>query len=248
MSYKYGKWTDRIADKLNLNKQTWAHIVIAVGIAVAMSAAILLTTTPRKSAYDADMVRHAASIENLAITVGGLAEQDEATASQISGITSTVTGHTDDIISLETRANETDSRIDAVRADMQELVCSPPEAHLTGTFGSYKLHARTSVAGNFSANVHLVYSPPVSVGNATSYDGTLQAFHAGINWTATTLKAYIPVPSYNGTAWGISQVWFNIGTFVLAANNDTSINIAFTGLNSTYEPDFAYVEVFPILK
>ena len=251
----YGKWTDRIADKfrdfsdrLNLSKEAWAHIGIAAGIAVIISAIILVTTTPRLSTYNSDIDRlntiTATTAENLAdiLGLGNLATSDE-----IDSLNGTVADHTGEIGTLKSRINNADGRINTIANDIEELVCSPPDAYLSGTFGNYALHVKSNKAGNFTANVHLVYSAPIVMGNATTQDGAISAFYSGINWTKPTVQDYVPTIAYNGTVWGISQVSFNIGTFALATNTEEIVNIKFGGLNISYEPTFAYVKVYRVL-
>jgi len=251
----YGKWTDRIADKLrdigdrlNLSKETWAHIGMAVGIAILISAVILLTTTPRLSTYKSDINRLNT------ITTTTAEELDDilglgtlATDKDIDSLNSTIADHAGHISTLKSRMNNADSRINALANDIDKLmICSPPDAYLTGAFGNYTLHIESNKAGNFTANVHLVYSPPIAVGNATTQDEAINKFYASINWTVPTIRTYVPSASYNGTAWGINKVSFNIGAFNLGANTKTDIDIIFGGLPSVYDPSFAYVDIYPV--
>jgi len=229
----YGKLTDRIADKfrdiserLNLNKEAWAHIGMAAGIAIIIGAIILVTTTPRLSKYNSDINRLNT------ITTTTAEELDDilglgtlATGKDINAINSTVADHASDISTLKMRINNADGRINDIANDIEGLVCSPPDAYLTGAFGNYILHVKSSKAGNFTANVHLVYSPPVAMGNATTWDEAICVFYAGINWTASIVQSYIPTVAYNGTAWGIAKVSFNIGTFYLTAGAGNNIDI-----------------------
>lgn len=261
---RHVKWTHRVKmalyrgkEALNLNKETLVHIGMAVVIAVCISAIILVTQAPSKGQHTADMARledgivamgaHVADTDDdvadlatdLATEVGTLEEQDEITQSQLDGVANIVAIHNGSINSLGTRIANAEADI--------ALFGSPPEGYLTGTVGNYTLHAKSSVAGTFTANLHLVYSPPIGAGNATTYDEAVQAFYGGVNWAAANTTSYIPTVSYDGTDWGISQVWFNIGTFALEENDEVAIDIASAGLNSAYEPDFAYVEIYPAL-
>lgn len=133
-----------------------------------------------------------------------------------------------------------------IEGDLEDAMNSPPEAYLTGTFGNYILHAKSNVAGDFTANVHLVFSPPLGVGNATTYSQAVANFYASLIWMAPNIKAYVPVPTYNGIDWGISEVWWSVDTFELAANTETNFNIIFGGLAAM--PSFAYVVIYPALK
>lgn len=246
MSYGYSL-KDRIADKLNLNRESLTHIGIAVGIAVIIFAIVLAATIPSKADIDQlDM-----TIATISGTLYPITElMPLATEAQLRGVSDKVAGHTGNITYLDSRADSNEERINAVVADLEDIVCSPPEGYLTGIFGDYKLHVRTNEACDFTADVHLAYSTPLDIGNATTYDQATQAFYAGINWTSPSVKDYICslTCSGNSSAWGISQIVFNIGTFSLAAHGEMAIDITFSGLDSTYEPDFAYVEVYPVLK
>jgi len=237
----YSLW-DRIKDKLNLNRESLTHIGIAVGIAVIISAIILLSVVPRK----ADISRIDMNIAAISGTLYGITELGPlATAAQIQGISNKIANQTGNITSLNSRINGNEERINAVVADLEDIVCSPPEGYLTGTFGDYSLHVRTSEACDFTANVHLVYSR--AFGYNGTYEDAMQYFYSGINWAKGT-PSYATVVTFNGTAWRIREIWFNIGTFSLAVHGEMTIDITHLGLNSTYEPDFAYVEVYPVLK
>jgi len=242
----YSLW-DRIKDKLNLNRESLTHIGMAVGIAVIIGAIILLAVVPRK----ADISRIDMNIATISGVLYGITELGPlATKAQLQGISNKIANHTGNITSLDSRIDGTEERINAVAADLEDIVCSPPEGHLTGTFGDYKLHVRTNEACDFTADIHLAYLTPIAVGNATTYDQAAQTFHAGINWTSPPVKDYICVLmcSGNNSTWGVSQVVFNIGVFSLAAHSEMAIDITFSGLNSIYEPDFSYAEVWPVLK
>jgi hypothetical protein len=172
----------------------------------------------------------------------GINNQISDLEEEISGYSTTAAENSDDIDILQSWAQGAETRITTVEAHN-----SPPEGYLTGTVGNYTLHAKCNAAGNFTANVHLVYSPGVVVSN-TTYDDALATFYGGINWTTANTTVYVSTLTYNSTAWLVSQVWFNIGTFEMAANNETAVAIPFLGLNSTYAPNFVYVEVWPVLK
>ena len=171
----------------------------------------------------------------------------ETTAENVKGevsiISNTTAENSDDIETLQSWAEDAEDRITTV-----ETLNSPPEGYLTGTVGNYTLHAKAREVGNYTANVNLVYSTPVSAGNATTYDGTLQAFYASVNWSASLVPDYVCSLTCDNTTWGISKVFFSIGTFALEADIEKTIAVPFGGLNSTYEPDFAYVEVYPVLR
>lgn len=241
-------------DRIKEHKATIIQYVVYAAIAVAVSATMILTLAPSKGAYNAAItslkntdIQASASINKLGTDLGNdiadiAAEvQGHSTTLNILGTKAATNSH--DIDLLQTWADDAEARIATAGAQS-----SPPEGYLTGTVGNYTLYAKCSAAGNFTANVHLVYSPPVSVSNATTPDEALQTFYGSINWTAPTVRDYVPVLAYNSTTWQVSQVWFNIGIFAMEANTETAIDIIYSGLDSIYSPDFAYVEVWPVLK
>jgi len=240
----YGrKWTD----KINLDKEAWIKILMAVVISAIISTVVLLTQAPS----NADMARaedRVSAVESKAngnaADISELQDDTNTIEQQYGGVANTVSLHTGSINSMKDRIAIAEGNITAIRDELA-TVGSPPEGYLTCTFGNYTLHAKASEAGNYTANVHLVYS------RAFSFNGTYaeaqQYFYTGINWTTGT-PYYHTVVSFNGNHWTLAEAWWNIGTFTLVANNETAVAIPFAGLNSTYEPDFAYVEVFPVLK
>ena len=114
------------------------------------------------------------------------------------------------------------------------------------TVGNLTIHAEASDAGDYTAVVHLVFATAVTVGNATTYSEAVANWTATVNWGHANAKAYIPVAVYNGTAWGIRQVWWDIGVFALVADTEEAINVLFGGLADT--PSYAYVEIYPALE
>lgn len=239
-----------IVDRIKEHKTTIIQIVVVVAIVVVVSAIMTPMLAPSKSAYNtaiaslqSDMVRVGAHINTLGTNLTDQITALKRDTSQIGIIGTTTATNSHDIDTLQAWVDGAEARITTVEAQN-----SLPEGYLTGTVGNYTLHAKCSEAGNFTANVHLVYSPPVISDNTSTQDETLQAFYGSINWTAPMVRDYVPTLTYNSTAWQVSQVWFNIGTFAMTANNETAVDIIFSGLNSTYNPDFAYVEVWPVLK
>ena len=253
----YGQsFKDRIAE----HKGTIIKVIAVIGIAAIISAVMVMVLAVGKDTYTKAMERleggitvtgaKVADIENDVDDI--LALGPLATATDLAGVTSQTVGLAANLSALETRQDIDHAKIIEHGQTLTTLTGSPPEGYLTGTFanstGNYTLHAKCSEAGNFTANINLVYAAPVYVGNTTNYDEAVSAFYAGINWTATNTMVYVPTLTYNSTAWGVSKVQFNIGTFALAANNETPIPVVFGGLNATYAPNFAYVEVYPILR
>lgn len=250
---RYTKWTDRVKETLNTHKVTVIAVVAAIAVAAAISGGMVHELAPSKNAHNADMTRLDGEMSAMTNHVVGLTDDVDgivalgplATEDDLVTIGNQTAGNAFNISVLQTRIGTAEDRIQEAREDIANLPGSPPEGYLTGTFGNYTLHAKCSTAGNYTANVHLVYSR--AFGYAGTYNETIANFYTGINWTQAT-PAYCTVVTFNGTAWGISQVWWNIGTFELVANAEKVVAITFGGLNSTYEPDFAYVEVFPVLK
>ena len=254
MSRRHASIIAKIVDSIKEHKAIIIQVAVVVAIAVIVSAIMIPSLAPSKDVYNADitalqteMVQAGASINTwgtgLTDRIADVEENTNTNMGQLEILGIRTTDNNNAIGTLETWANGADDRIAAVEAQN-----SPPEGYLTGTFSSYTLHAKCRESGNFTANVYLVYSPPVSAGNATTQDEALQSFYGGIDWAATTVRNYVCTLTYNSTTWHISQVWFNIGTFTMAANNETAVAVNFGGLSSAYEPDFAYVEVWPVLK
>jgi len=233
MSRRHTSIIASIVDRIKEHKTIIIQVAVVVAIAVIVSAIMIPSLAPSKDAYAADIARYDGEFVRLGASMNTWG-----------------TGLTDRIADVEEDTNTNigqleilggaDDRIAAVEAQN-----SPPEGYLTGTLGSYTLHAKCREAGNFTANVYLVYSQAFGC-NAT-YEECQQYFYSRINW-AQSPPAYNTVATFNGTAWGVSQVWFNIGTFTMTANNETAVAVNFGGLSSAYEPDFAYVEVWPVLK
>lgn len=239
-------------DRLNLDKAAVVRILMAVGISVGIMLIIFFTLGVPKGTYNADMTRMEQGITTLGSKVADhdtditdLVNDLAATTEQYSGVANTIVLHTGNITSLGGRLDTAESDITTIEGELA-IAGSPPEGYLIGTAGNYTLHAKANSAGNYTANVHLVFAPPISAGNATTQDDAVATFYGSVNWIAANVKAYIPVASYNGTNWGISQVWWNIGTFALVADNATDVSVLYGGLNST--PIFAYVEIYPAFK
>ena len=235
-----------LGDRLELDKPSLIKIGMAVGISVCIMLIVFFTQGIPRGEYNASMTRMEQGITTMGSQIAdntaditGLASDAATTAEQYSDIANTVIGHTGDISTLDDRIDTAEGNITTLEATLAA------EGYLTGMVGNYILHAKAGTAGNYTANVHLVFSPPISAGNATTYDEAMAAFYGSVNWTAANVKAYTLVASYNGTAWGISQAWWNISTFALVAGTDTDITVLFAGLANT--PSFAYAEIYPVL-
>jgi hypothetical protein len=171
---------------------------------LALSKGAYNTAMARVDADIASMGMHINSLDtNLTNRIDNLQSATQTAMLQLVGVDTAIS-------SLQNRIDNAEARITTVEAEG-----SPPEGYLTGTVGNYILHAKCSEAGNFTANVYLVYSR--AFGCNGTYEECQQYFYSGINWTQGT-PAYTTVITYNGTAWNLGKLWFNIGTFALAAN------------------------------
>jgi len=246
---KIRDYYERVMEKAKEHRETIIRIAVVVAIAASISAIMVLGLAPSKASYNADMSRIYDDTTMLTGQINSVLDLGPlATRAQLEAIRDQAENIRDEIVLLQTKMYIAENITTTMQNALAGIICSPPEGYLTGIAGNYTLHAKASKPGNFTANVHLIYLPPVSVGNTTTQDEALQTFYASINWTAPFLRGYICTLTYNGAAWGISQVSFNIGTFAMVANTEKTVGIEFGGLNSSYEPDFAYVDVYPVLE
>jgi len=229
-------------DRLNLSKESWAHIGIAAGIAILISGLIILAAVPGKGIYDDYIARLDDAISDINDTLG---QGTFATDDDLVSIFGQLTDHAGNISWLNNHIGNVEDKVNSVQDDVSKIICSSPDAHLEGMAGNYTLYVKSGHAGEFTANVHLVYSPPVSAGNATNYSAAVDYFYAGINWTIAN-HSYTPMAAFNGTAWGTSRVSFNIGTFTLEAHTEAIIGIVFTGLE--HEPAYGYVDIHQVIS
>lgn len=223
-------------DKHNFKKENLLDILIAVGLSALIAFAIASGVSPNVDAIYDEVYWLSQTDQEILDSIGLLDDQDAAAILALHGINATVSGHVATI-------NDLAALIHALQYKTDNIICSPPEAYLTGEFGNYTLCAKSSKSGNFTSNVHMVYSPPIVAGNATNYTDAAEYFYIGINWTMANYL-YTPSISFNGTAWGISEVSFNIGTFMLEANAEALIDIKCYGLSLI--ASYAYVEVYHI--
>jgi len=228
-----------LKDRLGLTKETLIHIAMAVIIAVILSALVGSQLNVSGGTYDADMARMEQSITKMASDVAGNAQDIGEVQSDL-GIINDQYGGVANTVGLHTGSIEAHgARLDTVEGNVTTLwdefaaVCSPPEAYLTGNFttGNITIHAEASSNGTYTANVHLVFATAVVNWTTT------------VNWTAPNVKDYIAVENHDGDTTG---VWWNIGTFALAADTEKDITVLFGGLADTVS--FAYVEIYPALK
>ena len=248
-------WKDKLIDWAN-RKGAWTHILVGAGIALVILAIILAAAMPSKGVVNTN----AASIAETQDTVGTIANALGTKASQaefdaLSGdVTDALGDQAADISEIDERtriAEEklTQARIDitTIQGQMTTAINSSLTATLAGTFGNYTLSVKSDEVGDFMATVHLVYQP--SAGNTTSYADVLDDFYTTVNWTVNaTISSYVPVGTFDGTSWGITEIWWNVGTFELVADTEKTFEITCAGLNSMWEPSYAYVEVWPVLQ
>ena len=223
-------------DKHNFKKENLSHILIAVGLSALIAFGIATGVSPSIDGVNDNIDSLGQTDDYILTTIDALLAQDADTASTMGGINSTVSGQVASINALALLLN-------GLQTDLDNLVCSPPDAYLGGTFGDYTLYVKSSKAGEFTANVHLVYAPPLSAGNATNYTTAVEYFCTGVNWTAAN-QLYIPTVAFNGTSWVICQVSFNAGTFTVGAGTEAIIPTSCRGLEG--QPSYAYAEVYSV--
>ena len=248
----YGTFKDKAKEWIKTNQTTLIYIGAAIAIAVIVSAIMVPKLAVTHSKHQAAMTRvdqgfsHVgAELADTARTLTSVSRDLEATEDTVANLTETVGGYDEAIGALGTNIERVEGNLAEVEEAVNKLN-SPPEAWLTGVAGNYTLHAKSSKAGTFTANVVLCYETPVAI-NATSYGEAMDVFYGGLT-AGATLKPYVPAVSYNGTAWGVSGISFNIGTFTLDAGVVKPIAVVYGGLPAGYVPEWAYAEVYQALK
>ena len=227
-------WWHRVTERWELRREVYVHIGIAVVIALAFTGIILGVTASR---WNTDMDFQADYFGSL------LAATRDQQQSGYDQFQANVTEQLDDW--GNEIQNDLQALIGAMQAELDQLqsdLGSLTAAYLTGEYGNYSVHVRALVGGNFTANVHLQYSP--GIGNSTDYTAALDYFSASVNWTMGGVPSYVCSPTFNGTAWVITDLWFNIGSFTLQPDGLSILPVTCTGLNTTWVPDLAYVDVF----
>jgi hypothetical protein len=235
------KMNGTFMDRIREHKTTVIQILVVAAITVVVSALMITGMAATKGDISAEAARVNGEFDKVSTHINslgsGINDQISDLEEEITGYGATADENNDAIEVLQTWSQGAEGRIAQI-----ETQNSPAEGYLTGTFGNYTLHAKCKEAGNFTANVHLVYSLPLWIdGGNITIEEVLAVFSPPLDWVTPTI-------AYNGTVWTVTEVAFNIGTFAMAANNETAVSILFGGLNSTYAPDFAYVEVWPIMK
>jgi hypothetical protein len=239
-------------DRIREHKQTILQGIVVVAIAVVITMVGIMQFAASKDAFNnlvetttqADAAA-SAHITSLIKEVGDIQALDLVSSADLIPITDQAAATATNITALGTRVGEAEADIQVHADQLANMHASPPECYLSGnlTAGNLTLHAWASEAGNYTANVHLVFSG-ISAGNTTQ-DDAVATFYTSVNWT-TANRAYLPTVTFNGTDWHVSQVAFSIGTFALTANNETAMTVLFGGLN--YTADFAYADIYKVVK
>ncbi len=259
------KLLDKVKETLITHKATMIAVAIAIAVAAAISGGMIHKLAPSKADYNAGMARIDGEMAAMTNHVVGLTDDVEgilalgplATEDDLGVVRNKTASNAFNISALKARMGVAEDGIKEIREDIANLPSSPPEGYLTGDFGNYTLHAKCGTAGNYTANIHLVFRPmlyswniELCAGNGTMGEliagqRALDDFYIATNITAFTVH---PVVGCDGSDCGISEVWWNIGTFELEANTEKVVTIIFSGLDSNYKQGFAYAEVFPVLK
>lgn len=245
---------DRAQEWLRMNRTLLIQMGVVVCICIIVGAIMIPDIATTKGEHATAMDRMDQGFSAIGSEVADLAGDVNAVASDLAGVETelgtvsvTITEHGTNINTLDSRVGATQTKLTKVEADLAAVQASPPEGWLTGSFGTYTVHAKASKAGTFTASVYLCYSPMVGLSGAT-YGEAADEFYAALNTSATSFKAYVPTLSYNGTAWGVTGVAFNIGTFTLEAKAEETISAVHGGLPEAYKPDWAYTDVWVVLK
>lgn len=227
-------WWHRVTERWGITREVWVHILMSCGIIMVVVAIILGISI---GGMKADIRQQS---EQFAQDLAGIIGQQQAGYDQFQA---NMTEQLDDM-GGEIQ-NDLQALIGAMQAELDQLqsdLGSLTAAYLTGEYGNYSVHVKALVGGNFTVNVHLQYSP--GKGNSTDYAAALDYFYTSVNWTMGGVPSYVCSPTFNGTAWVITDVWFNIGSFALHPDGVSILPVACTGLNTTWVPDLAYVDVF----
>jgi len=247
---RYSKFTDRAKEWLTTHKVLLLQIVAVAGIVAVVAAVIIPSIASRGKSYDEALERVEQSMSNMSAQLAGLSN----TVTRVSAnLENAITDFTDvmrdtqgEVQGIGGAASQFITMLEQLQDDLARISDGPPTAWLTGTFGDYTLHTRSNEGGNFTANIYLRYDAPVAL-NATSYSEAMDEFYADVDWDDEDVRAYVPILIHNGTAWFVTAIHFNVGTFVLEAGVVREVAVVYGGLEG-YEPDWAYVEIYPVLK
>ena len=237
---RYVKFTDRAKEWIKDNKTLLLQIGAATAIAVLVAGIMIpsMAVMPRQHAEA--MTRVDEGISHVGAEIADLARAITGVSGDLAETEETVAGY-------DAAIDGIGQRLDDVEDALEQVQASAPEAWLTGEAGNYTLHAKSSTAGTFTASVVLCYSPPLAL-NATSYSDAVDAFFGLLDPADDDYRHYTPALSRNDTAWGITSISFNIGAFTIEEGATRTVSTPYGGLPEGYEPDWAYAEIYPVLK
>lgn len=243
---RYGNFKDRAKEWLTTHKRLLLRTAAAAG-AVALVVVLILNASPTQS-YDDVLRRVERSMADMSGQIAGLT----TTVNRVSGnledaiddFTEVVRSAGGEVEGLGDATGQLIIMLGQMQDKLELLADGPPRAWLTGTFGSHTLHAKSNQAGNFTGIIYLGYDSPVAL-NATSHGAAMDEFAAGLD---EPTHAYVPTLSFNGTAWHVTSVHFNVGTFTLEAKTEKAIEVVAGGIHEDFAPDWAYVEIWPVWR
>lgn len=222
-------------------------LFVQIGVVILIAIAVCYFMVPRIAPSIGEYTGQVARINADMTDLRSLILAVNATIPDISGLATKAElnnyARQSDYNTVSSRVGNVETSLSELENNLISQLKPTVEYNLTGTFGNYTLSARTSTAGNFTARLNLVYSPPKDVGAVNStLEEALLSFNS--TWLTSLDKNYTPSLAYDNQ-WKISQVSFLTGKFSLSANNLTTQNITFTGLNVT--PDYVFAEVFKVV-
>ena len=228
----------------------WTHILMGAGIAVLILIIAMASCVPSKGLVrtnSADIAEMQGTVDVNTNSLGTKASQAALDALE-SDVTDAMGDQAADLSELDERTAIAETKLAQARTDIATIqgqidavINSPLSATLAGTFGNYTLSVKSDEAGNFTAKVHLGYSPPMWVdGGNTTIEEVLAEFSSCFDWVT-------PNVAYNGTAWAANEIIFSVGTFELGTDTEKTLDITCAGLNSTWTPSYVYVEVYKAL-
>lgn len=250
MAYKSNRFKDfldKVIDTLDFDRRSGIHLGIAVGLAVLLAWAMIGGLTVDKGDYTTEMERLEAGVTGLGSQLATFVAETNGTLNTVSDRVTTlqtdVDGTNGDINSLETRIGTAEGDINT----LEDTLTGAPKAWLAGGAGSFTFHTLSGNDGSFTASIHLCYDEPVSL-NATDYSEAVGMFYSSVTWTDEDTQAYVPDVAYNGTAWEVVSISFNIGTFALQAGVPDEMIVVYNGLPEAYKLSWAYADVWQVLK
>ncbi len=245
-------WWHRVTGRWELTREALVHILMSVFIALVLTGIILAIAM---SGIRAD-INHQADYfdDRLGATRqslnDSLATTQQSLRADYDGFGANVTQQLDDwwdaVDTIMTSLHEDtvimQGKLDQLEADLASVSFNESAAYVAGAFPDYSLYVWSLPGGNFTANVHLHYSP--GIGGSSNYTAALDYFCTATDWTGEAVPSYVCQPSFNGTAWVITDIWFNVGTFILRQNREIILPVPCVGLNTTWVPALVYADVF----